>query len=899
MIPYVEVITGPSNNQGKLRVTFSNSAQRDYSSFELTDAIRAEAPAIPEALNLVYGIGATTAVFGKPVSVALRGNDLAELRAARDRLKAAMRQRTDIKDVSDSDQTGVQEAIVRLNPVGEQLGLTIGGVMNQVRAAFFGVEAQSLQRGSEEVEVWLRYPTTGRQSERQLTDLRIRTPQGASYPLSEVATLDYDSGNLAINHLNGEREIRVEANVADALVSAPAVIAELESGVLADVTARYPSVIYSVEGQNRDAAKMGATAGVVMPVVALIMLGLIVVAFNSFSQAILTFALYPFALIGVMVGHWVHDTPLNVFSIIGTIALIGVFTNNSLVFVSTYNALLTEGRSFRESLREAAQSRFRPILLTTLTTVAGLAPLLSSNSLGAQFLKGPAIAMAYGLSFGLFNTLLLLPAVLVLVNAGRRGLKRAKTRGKATPTREEVEPAIRSKAYEFEGVATVALLVVAMCGLSPKLEAQVTTSSGPVLTLNDAISLALANNPELAVLAYDRQISRNNVAPVVAGIGPRVEVRGSTFAGYGDSRVVTIPLGPPSAEGAGPLELSGENYGFTIQPEANWLVYDGGRGKARLEQLRLLDEDQALAIESTREATVAQVSEVYLQAVSLSRQIALAEANIDFTLDRIARITRSQSLGQGNTLAVLSERANLSTDSVGLRSLGLALANVKRTLNLLMGRDSETGFTIKSPVLPKGAALSYDSLQALMLADNEDLRRARNRLKISAQGERLQRSSYLPNVQLYVNGTYLDQIDNASFLLENRLLAAQGGARLSYTIFDGGLRDIERQNARLSSAQAKQGQEAQRLALETQLRQAYAKRASLAAQVRYLRQTLPTAELAFAQAERELTLGQATGTQVREAQLRLLSTNTSIATKEVEVAVAEVELLRLTGGLVR
>ncbi len=240
MIPYVEVITGPSNNQGRLRVTFSNSAQRDYSSFELTEAIRAEAPPIPEALNLVYGIGATTAVFGKPVSVALRGSDLAELRSARDELKAAMRDRTDIKDVSDSDQTGVQEAIVRLTPVGEQLGLTLGGVMNQVRSAFFGVEAQSLQRGDEEVEVWVRYPTAGRQSEQQLTDLRIRTPQGASYPLGEVATLDYGTGNLAINHLNGEREIRVEANVANALVSAPAVIGELEGAVLADVSAALP-----------------------------------------------------------------------------------------------------------------------------------------------------------------------------------------------------------------------------------------------------------------------------------------------------------------------------------------------------------------------------------------------------------------------------------------------------------------------------------------------------------------------------------------------------------------------------------------------------------------------------------------------------------------------------------
>jgi len=214
MIRYVESITGPRANQGKLRVTYVNSQQRDISSFELNDAIRAEAPEIPEAIGLVYGIGATNAVFGKPVSIALRGKDLDELRAARDELKASMLARNDIKDVSDTDQTGVQEAIVRLNSTGERLGLTVGAVMNQVRAAFFGIEAQSLQRGDEEIEVWLRYPKEGRQSETQMADMRINTPNGGSYPLSEVTYFDYGTANQLINRLEGEREIRVEANVA-------------------------------------------------------------------------------------------------------------------------------------------------------------------------------------------------------------------------------------------------------------------------------------------------------------------------------------------------------------------------------------------------------------------------------------------------------------------------------------------------------------------------------------------------------------------------------------------------------------------------------------------------------------------------------------------------------------
>lgn len=447
MIKYVEVITGPRENQGKLRVTYLNSEQRDVSSFDLTEAIRAEAPEIPEALSIVYGIGATSAVFGKPVSIALRGKQLTELRAARDALKTSMLGRTDIKDVSDTDQTGVQEAIIRLSPAGERLGLTLGGVMNQVRSAFFGMEVQSLQRGDEEVEIWLRYPREGRQRESQLAEMRINTPSGGSYPLSEIAYFEYGTANQIINRLEGEREIRVEANVANQGVSAPAVIGELTNGPLAEIARSYPGVKWSAEGQSRESEKMGAGAGIVFPVIMLIMLALIVVAFNSFSQALITFALYPFAFIGVILGHWIQGEPLNVFSIIGTIALIGVFTNNSLVLVSTLNQLLEEGMGFFAALKEATASRFRPILLTTVTTVAGLAPLLASSSLGAQFLKGPAIAMAYGLSFGLLNVLFLLPALLVILNGGRRIMKRVKTLNKVKATPEQVEPAVRAKAF--------------------------------------------------------------------------------------------------------------------------------------------------------------------------------------------------------------------------------------------------------------------------------------------------------------------------------------------------------------------------------------------------------------------------------------------------------------------
>ena len=183
VVQFVEQITGPLDNQGQLKITFLNGEVRGISSFELTNAIREKAPPIPEATRLIYGLGATSAVFGLPVSFALKSKNLEELRAAKKDLKTGMKSMAEVKDVSDNDMAGIQEFRVKLKAQAELLGLNLSQVMSQVRAGFFGMEAQSLQRGDEEVEIWVRYPQEGRSSERQLLDMRIRTPRGDQYAL--------------------------------------------------------------------------------------------------------------------------------------------------------------------------------------------------------------------------------------------------------------------------------------------------------------------------------------------------------------------------------------------------------------------------------------------------------------------------------------------------------------------------------------------------------------------------------------------------------------------------------------------------------------------------------------------------------------------------------------------
>lgn len=448
VVRFVEQLTGPQPNQGKLRITYLGGEQRGVSSFELSNRMRELSPEIPEAESLVFGVGATTAVFGKPVSFALSSRNLDELREAKKTFKEQLATRTDIKDISDTDQLGVQELILRPKPEAELLGLSLGQIMAQVRAAFFGEEAQSLQRGEDEVKIWVRYPKEGRTKEEQLTNMRISDGRGNSYLLSDLVNIEERIGSLSINHLDGKREIRVEANVASIDVSAPGVIAEIEAEYLPGIMAQYPSVSYSVEGQNRSSFKMMGAISVVGPVILLFIFALIVLNFNSFSQAILVFSLFPFALIGVILGHLLQGQSLNIFSFVGTIALIGVFVNNSLVFISSLNQRLQDGENWKEALYKTASTRFRPILLTTVTTVAGLGPLIASNSLGAQFLKGPAIAIAYGLSFGLFNVLLLLPAMLHLFNGARVGVFNLFHKEKTSP--EQVEPAVQALRYKID-----------------------------------------------------------------------------------------------------------------------------------------------------------------------------------------------------------------------------------------------------------------------------------------------------------------------------------------------------------------------------------------------------------------------------------------------------------------
>jgi len=443
----IEIINrnlGPSTYEGSLLIVLLDSETRQTSSLQISDSIRRVAGIIYGAEEVSYGLESP---FGKPVSIALKGENLDQLDKAANELKDQLQEVSDLRDVTDTNQEGLKEINVKLKEKARILGLDLRTVVSQVRQGFFGAEVQRLQRGQDEVKVWVRYDETDRSSIGKLEDMRIRTPNGAEYPLREIATFSMERGVINIKRLESQREIRLEADVASADVSSTDMIQLVETEFLPPILEKYPGLSYSLEGQVRENAKTQKSAQVVLPIALIMILLIIILTFRSFGQTLSVLAGLPFGLIGVILGHWIFGKPISILSGLGIFALIGIMVNDSLVLVSQHNLLIQRGKPFKEALREASISRFRPIILTSLTTIAGLMPLIFEKSFQAQFLIPMAISVAFGLMAAVFIVLLTLPVTLSVINEYKVGAVWLWEGEK--PDRTSIEPAIVGRKNYF------------------------------------------------------------------------------------------------------------------------------------------------------------------------------------------------------------------------------------------------------------------------------------------------------------------------------------------------------------------------------------------------------------------------------------------------------------------
>ncbi len=364
---------------------------------------------------------------GDPIDVQLTGADFASLTTVADALKQRLAEYPGLYDIQDSFDQGKEEIQLRLRPEAELLGLTSSDLGRQVRAAFFGAEAQRIQRGRDDVRVMIRYPKSERSSAANLEQMKIRTPDGIEVPFSQVADAQIGTGFSTIRRVDRNRAVNVSADAEKGKVDTNAIAADLRP-YLDNLLLNYPGVRYAFEGELKEQRESFGSLFFGIIFVLFAIYALLAIPFRSYLQPFMVMLVIPYSLGGAIVGHMLMGMNLSFMSTLGILALCGVVVNDSLVLVDFINRRRREGMELIEAVMLAGGARFRPILLTSLTTFVGLLPLLTETSTQAQFLIPMAVSLGFGILFGTFLSLLLVPASYLIledfIGLFRRGTER-------------------------------------------------------------------------------------------------------------------------------------------------------------------------------------------------------------------------------------------------------------------------------------------------------------------------------------------------------------------------------------------------------------------------------------------------------------------------------------------
>jgi len=423
LVNYTFVSTGSAfsgqengSHAGNVFVLLRDLEGSGTSSFEIVKRVQDKLGPLNE-IDKVKIAGRHT--FGTPISISLLGRDLDELNAAKEFLLEGMRRIKALTNVTDVNPAGKREVQLELKPKAYFLGFSQVSLLNQVRQGFFGGQAQRLQKGKDELRVWVRYPKSDRLSIGQLENMKIKTPAG-EYPLSELADYNIDRGPVSIKHYNGSREVRVDADLLNPYDAVPPLMEKIRTDILPDLEHLYPGVRVEYQGQQKDSNESMAQIQTYFGAAFALMVLIIILHFNSFAQGLLIVSMIPLAWIGATWGHGVEGIPVSMLSAWGMIALSGVIINDAVVFLSKYNSLLLEGNKVKDALLKTGQARFRAIVLTTITTSVGLYPIIFEKSFQAQFLRPMAVALAYGVLVGTGFILVFFPIIILVYNDIKR-----------------------------------------------------------------------------------------------------------------------------------------------------------------------------------------------------------------------------------------------------------------------------------------------------------------------------------------------------------------------------------------------------------------------------------------------------------------------------------------------
>ena len=401
-------------HMGEVTLQLTPSQARTISTKEVAALWRERSGSIAGAVELKFNSSLFS--VGNAIDIQLAGNDVDELREVAAGLRAELARYPGVIDITDSFRSGKQELKLKMTPEGEALGLSLGALAQQVRQAFYGEEAQRIQRGRDDVRVMVRYTEAERESLASLDDMRVRTREGSEVPFRTVANASLGQGYSSIKRADRKRVVNVTADVDRTQITADEVVGDLSRSYFPVIRAEHPRVSLSLEGEQRQSGEYLVSLVFPFLIALFAIYALLAIPLRSYVKPFIIMSVIPFAFIGAIWGHQIMKlgglvSGLAMMSILGMIAAAGVVVNSSLILVYAINQRRDAGSSMADAVVDAATSRCRPIVLTSMTTFVGLMPLMFNTSVQAQFLVPMAVSLSFGVLFATVITLLVVPSI--------------------------------------------------------------------------------------------------------------------------------------------------------------------------------------------------------------------------------------------------------------------------------------------------------------------------------------------------------------------------------------------------------------------------------------------------------------------------------------------------------
>jgi len=407
------IIVGSGVSSGTAAIELDKDVPNQVESDLITEYLLNYVGEMPGLKSLVFSAGQ---VFGgNPISYQLVSDNPQELTAAASELEDKLRTYNGLINIRNEAVNNKDELRLQLKPQAEVMGFTLNDLSTQVRYAFYGSQAQRLQRGDDEVRVMVRYPEEERLSVGDLEDMYIRTDQGDVVPFTSIADFNMQPGYAQINRVESERSVAVNADIIESMVEPNVVNNDIKNTFFPELKSRYPSVDYREDGGTAEQASIiqDMLRGMMFAIFGIY--ALLAIPLRSYTQPVMIMGVIPFGMVGAIVGHLLVGIPVNFMSFLGIIALSGVVVNDSIILVNFVNEATAEGKPVIRAVIDGGARRFRAILLTSLTTFFGLLPILVETSMQAQFLIPMATSLAFGIVFATVITLLLIPCLYVIL----------------------------------------------------------------------------------------------------------------------------------------------------------------------------------------------------------------------------------------------------------------------------------------------------------------------------------------------------------------------------------------------------------------------------------------------------------------------------------------------------